>query len=210
MLWTVHMADMPSFRLARLVLLLGISTEPNSVAAQNQEIARTVRFDASSYTTAGALVGCGFEFSQVLPDDAYERGDPVILRGSISTLYDTGNPLNVVLKVAGQRVDPTKMTTTRFNVHYVYLSADGQSFAGRERAAFRCEDGGFCATYVENAESIIGAIFDNELGLSYNRNEGGLNVSVTFDWTKSIDSGANMQKGLTCYRELFDRFQRQD
>ena len=73
-------------------------------------------------------------------------------------------------------------------MHYAYLSAGSTSWAGKELSAFRCEDGGFCASY--NADmlfEVLHAVYGNGLTLSYNRMDGGMDVTVTLDCSQADD-----------------------
>jgi hypothetical protein len=100
------------------------------------------RLDASELTYV-----VGYE------DYIYRKGDAVLLRGAVSFSGLTKSPNKppaLFLKVTA--FDLVGDKTQFAPLHYAFISAKGESFAGKESGKFTCEDGGVCIAY---------SIFDN-------------------------------------------------
>lgn len=143
---------------------------------------QSIRFQEER--VGGVLEGCALAFVQLLQDFVYAKGAPVYISGSIG-LEAVAGQASVSLKLVpfDVRVSATgEPTGIAFDPAYAYATFGTTSTAGKERNRFRCDQGGFCASYVApdvlNAFALAqaqGAGFH----VAYDRQSGGLDVGAT-------------------------------
>ena len=92
-------------------------------------------------TSAGKLQACELGYLIAYEDNIYRRGDPVALRGSFTVVQGRdGKGMGLGLKIT--MFDVVEQQSKLAPINYAFLSANGQSYAGKEHATTNAEDGG--------------------------------------------------------------------
>jgi hypothetical protein len=168
--------------LPRIFLLVGVClAQPavaNDIATGGGEV---VLGEAIAHERAieGHLNACELTYLVGFADHIYRKGDIVILRGAVSmsaAVTAPDKPPFITFKVTA--FDVVGGTPQFTPLHYGYLSANGQSYAGKEYVKFPCDDGGLCMGYslIENVDLAM-AISDG-FEINVNRSKGGSDVRV--------------------------------
>ena len=155
-------------------------------------------------TIEGVLDACELTYMVGFKDYIYRKGDVVLLRGAVSLSGLTKSPDKppaVFLKVTA--FDLVGTTTQFAPLHYAFISAKGESFAGKEAGKFTCEDGGVCLAYpILDNPNLFNAILDGEFEINVNRyeNSSDVNVPIAID----RDEPEVSKKFAECSLKLMD------
>ena len=165
--------------------------------------ATATNFTAFEMRSAGVVEGCGIEFNVWGRDWAYAEGGITVFTGSINLQYAAEKQaLYMSLKVNSNDVDSETGQPVGFEIPYAYLQTSDLTTAGAEYASFVCDNGAFCSAWVEPIEGIVAGIFDNDIDLMYQRNDGGLDVAVDLDINLDDDIEAMLTDWYNCFDEL--------
>jgi len=207
------------FLLLQLGCVAALLNAPNTANAESLEdavigpLVGTRMMAAAEQRSQGKLTSCYWEYKIVLRDHAYKMGGYVLLSGSLTVFYFKGKAPNVALKMQGFDIAigaDAKPKMTPFEIAYGYPTVSGKVLARREGAAFRCENGGFCASYVNDFPDIISAVLTDQVRLSYSRTASGFDVSTDLRANDLPEGASEIDKGASCLRQVLKRYELQD
>jgi len=162
---------------------------------------------ADIYTKAGELDGCGWNFTYLLLDHTYRKGQPSALVGSIAMFHHPGKALTLTFKLKGKDYSASrelKLQQADFAIPFAYVeSAPGVGSAEHYVATFECEGGGFCGMFDDNIPEVLESFIAGELTFAYQRRKNGLDVRFKVDPTQPPEGEAELAKGLACFKRLF-------
>jgi hypothetical protein len=170
----------------------GVATGGGSVALAN------LAFDER--TSGGTLNACELVYTIVYEDNIYRRGDPVVLRGAFN-MFDAGEGKGMGLGFKITMFDVVADKPKLAPINYAFISAKGQSYAGKEITTGDAEDGGLLVVYdIVNIPSLYAALLSGNIELNFNRRTGGSDVSVPVNlFEKRSDTALNF---IRCSNKL--------
>ncbi len=133
----------------------------------------------SERTKRGIVTGCELEYRLWFPDHFQNKGNVVALIGAVGVLFDpdSGRQPALILKVRGR--DFRNNQFVPFDVTYAYLRGGGQSLAGREVGAFKCEGDGACVSYtLLNEPAMLNSLTAHGFAISYLRANASADVTI--------------------------------
>jgi hypothetical protein len=129
-------------------------------------------------TTGGKLNACELVYVIVYEDHIYRRGDPVFLRGAFN-MFDAGPGKGIGLGLKITMFDVVQEKPKLAPIAYAFLSANGQSYAGKEITEGNAEDGGRLVVYdLLAVPTLYEQLLTGIIELNFNRNVGSSDVTV--------------------------------
>ena len=129
-------------------------------------------------TSGGKLNACELVYIILYEDNIYRRGDPVALRGAIN-MFDAGPGKGIGLALKITMFDLVQNQPKLAPINYAFLSANGHSYAGKERGEAKAEDGGVLVVYDLLAlPSLYEDFVTGRIEFNFNRNVGSSDVTV--------------------------------
>ncbi len=129
-------------------------------------------------TSGGKLNACELVYLIAYEDHIYRRGDAVFLRGAVN-MFDAGPGKGVGLGIKITMFDAVGETPKLAPIGYAYLSANGQSYAGKELTKGNAEDGGVILAYdIMALPTLYAALLTGSVEFNFNRNVGASDVAV--------------------------------
>ncbi|MBT5112557.1 MAG: hypothetical protein HOM28_01680 [Rhodospirillales bacterium] len=193
-----------------------------AMPATAQELFGTINTKFRQLSTQGNLFGCSLEYAAATRDHVYKQGGMVLVYGHISLLRAKGNiivALKVVLK--DRKFGPAGMSYVPVRPYFAYLqSKDGRTNVSGFHSKTASDTPGatnFAFNFDDNFLHIwLDMMERNATTLVYNRDKGGLDVSLKLDLTvrETYDDGrrghspAMMLNWEKCIRGLTDKLKK--
>jgi len=191
-------------RLARGLMVAAVlmASMPDVACAQDDSIYGTVKVTFQPVLSLGNTLGCSFVYSAVFPDEAYLKGTPVAIDGSIS-LFQFGEKLGLQLKVGVKKLAGAGSVKPP---NFAYLKTENYSTENVRRVIRDGDTGHRLFDYSLYEPQVVGVynemLESGKVTVAFNRKKDEKDVLVPVD-LRVIDSKVLRKKKVN--REISDK-----